>query len=200
MGVKDDLRQNWFVATLSIAASVFFSAALISSSATYVSVMDAKQGVELRDAVETAEFLPNGSLAMSLSIVLDNPSRQELVISSISWNVKVHNVSEAETTYIPLVSQFGVSAEYSVLPAHEVMTIELEAFVVDHERLASLNGYINHSASQGSVLSLETIPYVHDFRVVAWISDFDHDYQYSKEAYLNDMVKIERKYQGGLYL
>ncbi|MGB2581515.1 MAG: hypothetical protein WBD03_03460 [Thermoplasmata archaeon] len=138
MGVKDDLRQRWFVATLSVAASVFFSAALISSAVTYVSVMDARQEVELRDAVETAEILPNGSLAISLTIVFDNPSRQELVISSISWNVKVYNVSGADTTYIPLVSQFGVSPEYSVLRAHEVMTIELEAFVVDHERLASL--------------------------------------------------------------
>ena len=199
MGVKDDLRQNGFVATLAVAASVFFLAALISSSATYVSVMDAKQGVELRDAVETVELLPNGSLAMSLTIVLDNPSRQELMISSISWNVKVYNVSGADTTYIPLISQFGVSAEYSVLRAHEVMTIELEAFVTDQEKLTSLNGYINHSASQGSELTLETIPYVHDFRVVAWISDFDHDYSYSKEAYLNDLVKIERKYLGGLY-
>ena len=93
MGVKDDLRQRWFVATLSVAASVFFSAALISSAATYVSVMDARQEVELRDAVETVELLPNGSLAMSLTIVFDNPSRQELVISSISWNVKVYNIS-----------------------------------------------------------------------------------------------------------
>ena len=200
MGVKDDLRQRWFVATLSVATSVFFSAALISSAVTYVSVMDARQEVELRDAVETAELLTNGSLAISLTIVFDNPSRQELVISSISWNVKVYNVSGADTTYIPLVSQFGVSPEYSVLRAHEVMTIEFEAFVVDHERLASLIGYIDHSASQGSELTLETIPYVHDFRVVAWISDFDHDYQYSKEAYLNDMVKIERKYLEGVYL
>ncbi len=200
MGVKDELRQRWFVATLSIAAAVFFSAALIFSAATYLSVMDTRLEVEFRDAVETAELLTNGSLVISLTIVLDNPSRQELVISSISWNVKVYNVSDTGTTYIPMTSHFGVSPEYSVLRAHEAMTIEREGFVVDQEKLASLSGYINHSASEGLDLTMESVPYVHDFRVVAWISDFDHDYQYSKEAYLNDMVKIERTYLGGLYL
>jgi len=47
---------------------------------------------------------------------------------------------------------------------------------------------------------METLPYLHDFRITGWIDDFDHDYQYQKELYLNDMVKIERTYHAGVYL
>jgi hypothetical protein len=200
LGVKDDFSRRWFVSTLSIATAIFFSAALVTSAMTYVSVMDARQEVRLRDAIETTEMLTNGSLAISLTIVLDNPSRQELRMSSISWNVKIFNTSGTSLTYIPLVNVFGVPEGYSVLQSHDTMTLEFEAFVSDVAKLSSLNGYINHSGLQPLNYTQQAIPYVHDFRIVAWIDDFDHDYQYSEEDYLNQLVKIERRYLGGDYL
>jgi hypothetical protein len=199
MTIRDELRARWFVAGLSIAAAVFFAIALMFSAATYVSVMDAKQRVELRDAIEDVEILQKGSLEISLSITLVNPSRQYITMSSISWNVKVENGTGSDISYIPLLSQYGVRPEYSELGPHAEMKLVFSEAVSDPEKIARLQGFIDHWSSQGMALTLETIPYLHDFRVVGWLGDYQHDYQYYKEAYLNDMVRIDERYLGGEY-
>jgi hypothetical protein len=198
--LRDELRKRWFVASLSVAAAFFFAIALVFSAANYVSVMDAKQRVELTDAVEGVEVLENGSLKISLSVTLVNPSRQYITISSISWNVKVVNGSDTGVSYIPVLSQYGVSPEYSEVESRSEMEFVYAEVVSDPEKIARLQGFVDYSSSQGVDLTLETAPYLHDFRVVGWLGDYPHDYQYSREFYLNDMVRIDERYLGGEYL
>ncbi len=200
MTMRDELRERWFVGTLSILASLFFTAALVFSAATYVSVMDAKQRVELRDAVEDAVVLQNGSIEISLTIDLVNPSGQTLTMSSISWNVKVVNESESGTAYIPLLLEYGVAPEYSTLGAHETLGLEFSAVISSPEKISNLEGFIDYWQSRGQPMTIETIPYLHDFRMIGWMGDYQHDYQYYKETYLNDLVRVDKRYLGGEYL
>lgn len=200
MTMREELRERWFASFLSIAAGLIFTSALVFSASTYVSVMDARQGTTLEDAVETVEVLPNGTLRISLSIAMENPSRLDINVQSISWSVKVDNSTSSETTYIPLISVYGVPEMYSVIGAHETVTFEFSRTVNDQESLDRLEGFIDHWEDQGEDYTLESIRYLHDFRVVGWIEDFDHDYTYWGETYLNDMVKIDEKYLGGVYL
>ncbi|UCE81065.1 MAG: hypothetical protein JSV94_01125 [Methanobacteriota archaeon] len=193
-----DFRRRWFVAALSIVAALFFTGSLIFSSLTYVSVLSARQNVTLANAAEHAEMLSNGSLSISLAIDLDNPSREVLNIVSISWSVKVLN-STLPLEYIPVISVYTVPTEYAEVGRHQVKSFEYEQCISDPQALSRLLGFINHSTSEGTDYTLESIPYIHDFRVVAWLGDYEHDYDYSKELYLNDMVKIERRYHGGEY-
>ncbi len=200
MTLRDELRTRWFVAGLSVAAAVFFAVALVFSAATYVSVMDAKQRVELTGALEGAEVLQNGSLRISLSLTLVNPSSQHITVSSISWNVKVVNGSGVDISYLGLVSQYGVSPEFSEVGPRTELDFEFSAVVSDPDKIARLQGFIEYWSSQGLFLTLETIPYLHDFRVLGWLGDYEHDYQYYKEAYLNDLVRVDERYLGGVYL
>ncbi|UCE90904.1 MAG: hypothetical protein JSV90_05610 [Methanobacteriota archaeon] len=199
MTILVDLRSRWFVATLSVAAALFFTGAIIASALTYVSVMDARQNIKLASAVEKTEQLPDGSLRISLTIELHNPSREILHITSLSWTVKIQNLSHPDNALIPIVNVYAVPTEYAEIGKHEVKIYEYEQLVSDPYTLSSISGFINHSASEGIDYTLESVPYTHDFRVVAWLGDYEHDYDYSKELYLNDMVKIERRYYGGWY-
>ena len=200
MTLRDDLRTRWFVSSLYVAAAVFFAAALVFSTATYVSVMDAKQRVELTGAVEGVEVLQNGSLQISLSLTLVNPSRQYITVSSISWTVKVVNWTTDDVSYITLLSQYGVSPEFSEVGPRAELDFEFSAVVSDPDKIARLQGFIDYVSSQGVNLTLETAPYLHDFRVLGWLGDYQHDYQYYREAYRNDLVRVDERYLGGWYL
>ena len=201
MDLKDDFRRSWLAATLSIAAALFFTAALLYSSLTYVSIMDARKNIVLADAAEEATILPNGSLSVSISIELRNPSWQELHISSVSWAVKVANVTDSGIWWIPVASSHNVPTEHHALVgSHESRLYVYQKVVSDPGVLSALRGYINYSASDGTGHTIETIPYSHDFRIVAWLGDYKHDYLYYKELYLNDLVKIERRYYAGVYI
>ena len=194
MGIGNDLRERWFVSFLSIAAALFFLGALLYSAATYVAVMDARQGIELVGPVEGVELLSNGSLALSLSIDLRNPSTQEATVTSISWTVNVRNTTASGTTMIPLVNVYKVPLGGLTLGAKSTIHFSYNSTVTDASTLAALRGYVNYSHSQGDVADLESLEYIHDFRVQGWIGDYDHDYTYSGERYLNDLVKLERRY------
>jgi hypothetical protein len=198
MSVMKDLRNRWFVTMLSAAAGLFFAGALALSTLTYVSVMEAREGVELRNAVESAELLSNGSLKVSLSIELVNPSPHCLRINSISWSVRIDNTTAAPL-FIPVTTAYTGASAGIVVDANDGMTLGFEGFVSDPERLAAIRGFANYSAGSDDDYTIEILPYLHDFRVVAWIDNFDHDYQYYRELYLNDMVRIERSYYGGEY-
>ena len=200
MTMREELRERWFASFLSIAAGLILTSALVFSASTYVSVMDARQGTTLKDATESAETLPNGTLRISLSISMENPSRLDINVQSISWSVRVDNSTSTETTYIPLFTVYGVPEMYSVIGAHETITFEFSRTVNDQQTLERLEGFVGYWEDQGEDYSLESIRYLHDFRVVGWIEDFDHDYTYWGESYLNDMVKIDEKYIGGVYL
>ena len=200
MGVTEDLRKRWFVTALLVASSLFFTGALVFSTLTYVDVMQAREGVELRDAVETAEELEDGTLRVTFSIEVHNPSDMELVVQSLSWTVRVDNSTTTSQTLLPVADAYNGTSDGIVFPGESVRTVTFEAVVTDEARLAALRGYAAFASSDGEEVTLSTIEYVHDFRLVAWTGGLDHDYQYYKEMYLNDIVRIERSYYGGEYL
>ena len=200
MGVLSELRKRWFVTAMCVASTLFFTGALVFSTLTYVDAIEARQGVELRNAVETAEELENGSLLVSLSIEVYNPSGRDLVVQSLSWSVRVDNSTPTAISYLSVASAYNSTSDGIVFPGESTEPVTYEAIVSDPAILAALRGFINRSASLGDEYTLSTVPYLHDFRLIAWMDGFDHDYQYYKELYLNDIVRIERRYIGGEYL
>ncbi len=198
MGVIGDLRKRWFVTAMCSAGGLFFLVALIVSSLAYVNVMEARQGVELRGAVESAELLSNGSLKVGLSIEIVNPSSYPLMMSSVSWSVRIDNTTESPT-FIPVTTAYTGANAGIMVESEGAAVLVYEGVVSDPGRIAAIRGFLNYSLAEGEEYTIETIPYLHDFRVVAYIGDLDHDYQYSRELYLNDMVRIERSYYGGEY-
>ncbi len=194
-----ELRKRWFVSMLSIASAIFFAGALIVSAYTYVNVMDANESVVLMNAVECAEILENGSLLVRIDIQLDNPSKLELNIFTISWTVTIQNRTDG-VFIIPIATVYNGTGGGFTIEKKSVETFTYQAIVSDPAKLASIDGFINYSKTQGYDYTFGTVPYMHDFRVTGWIADFPHDYQTYKEIYLNDMVRIDLSYLDGEYL
>lgn len=194
MRILRDLRERWFVSSLSVIASLFFTGAFLFSAYNYVTVMDALERADLVNPVEGIEVLDNGSVVLSLTIEFENPSAQVVVLSSISWAVRVYNHTETGTWVIPIVAEYTTPTERLEVGPDGRETFEYAATVSDPETLSALHGFINYSMSEGGEMSLGTVPYSHDFRVSGWIDDYEHDYDYSGERYLNDLVKLERQY------
>lgn len=199
MGVLSDLRGRWFVTGLTLATSLFFTAALLYSTMTYVDVMEARQGVELRGAVEAAEELVDGSLLVTFSVEVYNPSDQYLAVHSMSWTVRAENSTGAVVTYLPVTMAYNASSEGMVFEEESARTVRYEAVISDPDVLGPLRGLAAYSASLGEDATLATLHYMHDFRLTAYTGGFDHDYQYDREMYLNDLVRIERTYLDGEY-
>jgi hypothetical protein len=198
MAVLKELRKRWFVSVLSVAVGLFFAGALAISTLTYVNVMEARDGVALEDAVESVELLSNGSLRVGLTIKLSNPSDFCLRVNSISWAVRIDN-STTGLVFIPVTSVYTSAAADIVVDEGTERVFEYESLISDPAKLAAIRGFVNYSAAQGEDYTVETLPYLHDFRLVAWVDDFDHDYQFYRQFYLNDMVRIERNYYEGEY-
>ena len=194
MTILRDLRERWFASSLSIAAALFFTGALLFSAYNYVTVMDARQSAALVNPVEGLEVLDNGSLVVSLTIDFGNPSAQVIVVSSISWAVRVYNHTETGTWVIPITTEYTAPTERMEVGPNSLKSLEYTATVSDPQTLSALQGFINYSVSNGDDMSLETIPFSHDLRVLGWIDDYEHDYDYSGERYLNDLVKIDKRY------
>lgn len=199
MGNLSDFRKHWFVTSLCTLSALVFIAALLLSSVNYVRVIDARESVVLASAQERAEEQLDGSLVLGISIELRNPSAFDLAISSISWAVSLDVSALGGSAFLPLATVYKGANDSMLVESGETEVLEYEVVVTDAEQLATLVEYINYSASQGDVYTIETAPYSHDFRVTAWVGEFRHDYQYSGEFYLNDMVKIELTYSEGEY-
>jgi hypothetical protein len=200
MGVLSDLKKRWFVTVLIVAANLFFAGALVFSTLTYADVMEARQGVELRNAVEAAAELENGSLLVSFSIDVYNPSGKDLLVHSLSWAVRVYNSTAAVPSYLFVTSAYNSSGEGLVFPGESTTRLSYSSIVPSGTTLQRLVDFVAYSSSQGQDYTLSTMPFVHDFRMVAFTGGFDHDYQYYRELYLNDIVRVERTYYGGEYL
>ena len=199
MGVLSDFRKHWFVTGLCIFSVLVFVVAIVLSSATYIRVIDAREIIVLADAQERAEENTNGSILVGLTIVLKNPSAFDLDINLVSWSVALNISGLGGSSLLPLANQYKSATETLWVGAGETETFEFEAIVSDPARLSEIMDYLEQWAGQGEDYTLETAPYTHDFRLTAWIGDFRHDYEYSGELYLNDMVKLERRYYDGVY-
>jgi len=194
-----ELRKRWFVTGLCVLAAVIFFGALVFSSMNYVRVIDARENIVLAGAVESAEELTNGSLRVGIVIELRNPSKIDLSISTVRWHVKLDISDMGGDAFLPIATVYKSSVEPIYLSAGSTMEYEYEAVVSDASVLGQIQEYIDYSAAGGDEYTLETAPYIHDFRVTAWLGDFSHDYQYSGEVYLNDMIRIELSYSDGEY-
>lgn len=199
MGTLGEFRKHWFVTSLCILCAMIFFASLLLSSANYIRIIDAREVVVLADAQESAEELPNGSLVLGLSIEFRNPSAFSLAISSVSWAVSLDISDLGGSPYLPLANVYKGTTESLFVDPGETEVFVYETVISDAAQISKIMEFIDYSAGQGDDYTLETAPYSHDFRVTSWIGDFRHDYQYSGEFYLNDMVRLERSYSEGEY-
>ena len=199
MGVLGEFKKRWFVTLLCALTAVIFLGALILSSVNYVRVVDAREGIVLGNAQEYADELSNGSLRIGISVELRNPSSFGLAISSVSWYVSLDISDLGGSPFLPLATVYKGATESLFVDAHDTTVFEYYAIVSEAVKISQIRDFINFSSGQGVDYTLETAPYLHDFRLTGWIGDFRHDYQYSGELYLNDMVRIERGYSEGVY-
>lgn len=184
----DDLRKHWFTVTLCVAFSVFFLVSGIISSMTYSSVVSVQREDKLENPSYSASLLGNGSLRITFTITLANPSRYALHLSMATWSVMVHNSSAGSNRLIPIDTAYAGPTAYITVPAKDERVFSYDIVVFDPETLTKLRGFVNYSAQNGHSYTLETIPYYHQFEVSAWIGEFGHDYL--RESYLNDIVTI----------
>lgn len=199
MTVTAEFRKHWFVTMLCTLGALIFVVSLLLSALNYVKVIDAREKIVLANAVELADQESNGSLVLGISIELRNPSKYDLILSSVSWSVTLDISDLGGDPYLPLASVYIGANESLIVKAGKTTVYKYEVTVSDDLRLSKLREFINYSAQLGHVYTFENAPYVHDFRLMGWIDNFRHDYQYEGEAYLNDMVRIERTYTAGEY-
>jgi hypothetical protein len=114
--------------------------------------------------------------------------------------VRVDNSTTDVPSFIFVAQAYNSSSEGIVFPGESTTTVSYMAVVPEGATLQRLLDFIAYSAAQGEDYTLSTMPFVHDFRMTAFTGGLDHDYQYYKELYLNDIVRVERTYYGGEYL
>jgi hypothetical protein len=199
MGVLEDFGKHWFVTILCALSAAIFLGALIFSSVNYVLIVDARENIVLANAQESAEELSNGSLRLAISVEFRNPSAFDLTISTVSWLVSLDISDLGGSPFLPLATDYKGATTALQLDAHATTVFEYSAVVSDAAKISQIEEFINYSSAHGHEYTLATAPYLHDFRVTVWIDDFKHDYQYSGEFYLNDMVRLERTYSDGVY-
>ncbi len=201
-GVLGELRKRWFATALCGATSVFFLGALLYSTATFVSVVDAGESIVLSDAHESAFVLQNNSLVISFSILFENPSKHDVMVATVSWSVKLDISEFSDSEFLPLGSEYSAyvgSEETTVVIGGSSTTYSFEVVISDLSKLSGIQEYIDYRTSIGESCTFETADYIHDFRVTGWLGDFKHDYEYYGQSYLNDMVRVEEHYLGGRY-
>lgn len=186
------LREHWFSVTLYVAFSVFFLVSGIVSAMTYSAIVRAHDQIQLVDPSYDAALLDNGSVEISFAITLSNPSRYELRLHTATWTVFVDNSTGTDGGRFTLTVEYTGPTAGVMVEGKSEHIFEHTAVVSDPALLADLRGFINYSASTGSSYTLETIPYAHEFEIIAWIGGFAHDYV--RESYLNDLVRLDRHF------
>ncbi len=195
MSLLKSIRRHWFAAVLYVLFCVFFVVASVISASTYVSVIDAQERIGLSNISYDASLLPNGTLLISFSADVVNPSRYDIAFSTVNWEVTVVNGTSGPGWLIPVTGEYWSASTSPILPAREEITLVYESFVADPATLSRLRGYVNYSNSQGGSMTLESIPYRHWFTANGWLGDFGHDYL--REFYLNDLVKVALEHDSG---
>lgn len=200
MGAMAEFRKHWFVTMLCVVAALIFLVSLVLSGMNYIRIIDARENAVLANAEESVNPDPKGILYIGFSVEFRNPSKIDLTTSTVSWSVKVDVSALGGSSFLPLVAVHDSAAEGMLVEAGTTMTFEYYEAISDPALISQLGDFINASRADGHVYTLETIPYIHDFRLTAWMGDLRHDYEYSGETYLNDMVRLERRYYDGDFL
>ena len=192
MTLAKSIRQHWMVAILYALFSVFFLVCSVISAGTYSAVVKTQRDVTLIHPARNVSVLPNGSLEVTFSIELANPSRYVLHTQTMSWYAQLENDTTGLDRIIILGSAYaGPTSGLRVLP-ESVKNFSFSSVVSDHAVIAKLNGYVNYSAAQGRSYNLTTLPYVFLFDFIGTIGEFKNDYL--REDYLNDLVTVEVAY------
>jgi hypothetical protein len=190
-----DLKDHWFSTSLYLIFFLFFLMAGVTSALTYGAVVRVQEQATLENASYDAQLLDNGSIEITFTITLSNPSRYTLHLYTTAWTVRVMNTTGQGGQSITLATEYiGPTVELTV-PAKGNRTFDYATVVSDPNLLSELRGFINYSSSLGHDYTLSTIPYEHEFAVLAWIGEFKHDYV--REAYLNDLVTLDVRYVSG---
>lgn len=187
-------KEHWIVISLYLALSVFFLAGGLWSALMYGSVVKAQTTVVLENAVEGAALHANGSLELTFSIDAVNPTQFRLNIISIDWSVYLTN-STSRTEPIISLAHVYVGSIGANVSSTNTSKYSFAAFVSNPATLSKIRGFLNYSAAEGHTYTLESAPYIHEFRFLAWIDDFTHNYD--TEEYLNELVRIDTRYITG---
>jgi hypothetical protein len=186
------IKKHWVFVTLYVLLSLFFLVAATESALTYSSVVNAQEQVALGRTTHSEDVLPNGTLLISFSMEVVNPSRFDINVDSVSWYVKVYNGTEPHRYGMQIAVDYIGSTEGREIASTSTDTLYFTAHVTDSNILSSLNEFINYSASKGIVYTLATVPFVHEFDMIGHLAEFEHNYL--RERYLNDLVKIDLRY------
>ncbi len=192
MSLVRSVRKHWFSVLMYVLFSAFFLVASLVSTATYVSVIDAKDNIGLSDPTEDVSLLPNGTLLVTFSVGITNPSSYDIALYSVNWEVTVANGTSGPGWLIPVAGEYWGTGVSPVIDAKTVKTLDFSYHVSDPDMLSRLKGYVNYSNSHGASLTLETVPYGHRFSANGWLGDFEHEYL--REFYLNDLVRVSLDY------
>jgi len=192
VGIVDDVKEHPLFAIIYVAMSLFFIGALVVSALTYSHVVRGNLLITLDDPQEDVQVLENGSLVLSFSIDVVNPSRYDLRTSSLYWSVRISNGTPYHPSYIPLGVSYKGPTEEITIEAGDTCTLAYSVTVSDRALLSRVYGFINYSSSIGNEYSVMTVPYENEIRLYAGMDDFKHDYV--REGYLNDLVEVELYY------
>ena len=194
MGSFDELKEHRIALVLFAAMSTFLFGAAVYSTMTYSSVVQAQVDIGLMNADQTATANTNGTITLRFSVDLDNPTDYLLHVASASWQIYIENGTSGPYHIISLGLVYTGPTAYEDIPTKGTTTLNRELLVSDSAILARLNGFFNYSASIGKNYTVETAPYTNDFRLIAWLDDFKHDYD--RDLYLNDLVAVDLRYLG----
>jgi hypothetical protein len=188
-------KERWIVVSLYLVLSVFFLAGGLWSALMYGSVVKTQTTVVLENPVEGVTLHPNGSLELTFSIDAVNPTQFRLNIISLDWSVYLTNNTSRTEPVISLAEVYVGSTIGANVPNKNTTTFSYAAFVSNPAMLSKIRGFLNYSAAEGHAYTLESAPYIHEFRFYAWIDDFTHNYD--TEEYLNELVRIDTRYITG---
>lgn len=161
------------------------------ATSTYSGVVRTQSHVAL-SGPEMATQVQNGSLDISFSIKVQNPSSYVLHIQSVSWFVYLMNGTTGPGHLTTLGTDYiGPTLGFTISKASE-REFTFHGIVSDRALISKIQGFVNYSKTQGHDYTLEGVPYLHQFSLVASIGDFKHDYL--RELYLNDLVTVDLTY------
>ncbi|HEX9907096.1 MAG TPA: hypothetical protein VGB78_01335 [Thermoplasmata archaeon] len=194
MGLGKDIRDNWLSLAFFAAVSLTFLAFSVVSAYTYSNVVQAQTTIVLENPAQTATLLENGTLEVSFSMDLNNPSDYVLYATTVSWYAELDTYNGQLRTVI-VGEDYSASGRETRIEADSVTALEFIDYlspVEDPEKYTQLTNFINYTAGQGEDYTLETLPYRHELTVVLRIDDFRNDFL--RDFYLNQLVTVELYY------
>lgn len=172
--------------------SAFFIGSSVVATSSYSNVIKAQTEIRLAGADANAQVLANGSVKLTFSISVVNPSAYTLHIQSISWFVYLVNDTGATRKLTTLSTDYTGPTVGVTVSKRSSGQFDFQGFVSNRAVVAQIEGFVNYSRSLGHDYTVESVPYDHEFAFIASLGDYEHDYV--QEKYLNDLVTVELSY------